>query len=689
MSTLFKAVQCLECGHQMAADITLTKCEACGSFWLDAIYDLKALPADWMRQVKERDYTLWRYAELLPFPEGYPIITMGEGGTPLIRAWGLEKELSRQEIWIKDERQLATGSFKDRQAALAVNALKAQGIKELVLASTGNAAAAYAAYCARAGIKLWTFVTGSVPAEKVRELALYGAEVVKVTGTYDETKVVAANFAKRHRLYFDRGAKSIPCKESMKTIAFEIVEQLHWQAPDWYVQAVSGGIGPLGVLKGFQELYAAGIIDHMPKIAVIQTEGCAPMVRSWEKGLDEAEPVEQPDSLITILATGKPGMAYKILKRAADENGGAMISVSDGEAFRAMRRVARLEGYSMEPAASVAFAGLEKLIRRGYARPGEKIVVNCSGHTFSAEKYTLEDRYLFSLTIDPQAERLPVEGLTTALASLDEQITTVVVVDDNPNDSRLIRRLLQRYKDYRVFEANDARDGLELIKQRRPDLVVTDLMMPGMDGFSLLDELKQDPRTRNTPVIIVSAKTLSPEEKQRLEQLADSVWQKGNFSTKQLVEYVVKKVDKSAAAQPMKESPTETRASFGQEQRRRILVIDGQPQDAQLMRRLLETHSRFEVQLATTAKDALSKIEQQPPELIILSLELPDINGEALLGIFRTHLETRNTPVIVLTSQQISAELRARLASNVDSIWQKDAMDRSSWLSHIEFLLSE
>ncbi len=687
METLFNAVRCLECGHQMKADISLTQCEKCGSFWLDARYNTDALPSNWPTIVKERDYTLWRYAELLPFPQGYPIITMGEGGTPLIRAWGLERELSHQEIWIKDERQLATGSFKDRQAALAVNALKARGVKELVLASTGNAAAAYAAYCARAGIKLWTFVTGSVPAEKVRELALYGAEVVKVTGTYDETKVVAANFAQRHGLYFDRGAKSIPCKESMKTIAFEIVEQLHWQAPDWYVQAVSGGIGPLGVLKGFQELYAAGIISHIPKIAVIQTEGCSPMVRSWEKGLDEAEPVEQPDSLITILATGKPGMAYKILKRAADENGGAMIAVSDGEAFRAMRRVARLEGYSMEPAASVAFAGLEKLVKRGYVKPNEKIVVNCSGHTFSAEKYTLEDRYLFSLTISPQAERLPVEGLTTALASLDEQITTVVVVDDNPNDSRLIRRLLQRYKDYRVFEANDAHDGLELIKQRQPDLVVMDLMMPDMDGFTLLDELKQDPRTKDTPVVIVSAKTLTKEEKQRLQQLADSVWQKGNFSTKQLVEYVVKKVEKTPSADIA--GTTAPQATFGQEQRRRILVIESQAQEAQLMRRILETHSRFEVTLAHTAKEAIELIEQHPPELIILTLELPDMSGEALLGIFRTHLETRNTPVIVLTSQKVDADLRTRLALNVDSIWQKDTMDRSSWLSHIEFLLSE
>ena len=324
----------------MDPDPYILGCEACGGVWLNALYDVTKLPPDWKTLLKDRPYTLWRYRELLPFGDDFKIVTMGEGWTPLSRAEGLERESGHEGIWIKDERQHATGSFKDRQATFAVSALRDQGIDEVVLASTGNAAAAYAAYCARAGMKLWVFVTSSVPAEKMRELALYGAEVIKNTGTYDQTKEVAADFARRHDLYASRGAKAIPCKESMKTIAFEIAEQMDWQAPDWYIQAVSGGIGLLGVLKGFEELLAAGLIDRVPKIGVVQTEGCSPMVRSWEKGLDEAEPVEQPDSLITVLATGKPGMAYKILKQASDGNGAAMVSVRDGEAFRAMRRVA-------------------------------------------------------------------------------------------------------------------------------------------------------------------------------------------------------------------------------------------------------------------------------------------------------------------------------------------------------------
>ncbi len=704
MPTLFSGVRCLGCGHLMSPDPYAVKCEACGGVWLDAVYESATLPENWPKLLQKRPYDLWRYEEFFPFPEEFKRVSLGEGWTPFARAEGLERETGHEGIWIKDERQHSTGSFKDRQASTAVSALKAQGIDEIVLASTGNAAAAYAAYCARADIKLWVFVTSSVPAEKMRELALYGAEVIKVTGTYDQAKEVAADFASRRGVYLDRGAKSIPCKESMKTIAFEIAEQmsdiesLHWQAPDWYIQAVSGGIGPLGVLKGFRELRDAGMIDYVPKIAVVQTEGCNPMVRSWEKGLDHAEIVEQPDSLITILATGKPGMAYEILKQASDENGGAMVSVSDGEAFRAMRHIARLEGLSMEPAASVAFAGLDKLLEREYIKPGEQVVVNCSGHTFSAEKYALEDRYILNLTVDSPVAVRPAEGLATALEELDEQITTIVIVDDNPYDSRLIRRLLKNYKHYRVFEAHSGFDGVDLVRQRQPDLVVLDLMMPQMDGFAVLDELKADPRTAKIPVVIVSAKTLKPGEQAKLNRYVDSVWQKGNFSARDLVSHVVEVVEHDrvetlpeGGQRPAPSSPDAgVRPTFGLEDRLRVLVVDDYEPEARLIRRLIETRQRFEVLEAYSGEEALELVEKAPPDLVILDLMLPDISGENLLVLLRTRPGTVDVPIIIVTSKDdIAPEMRSRLSQNVDSIWSKSMLDRSSFLAHIEALLPE
>lgn len=708
MTTLLKSVVCCECGHEMEADAYLVRCQACGSAWLDARYNTAELLSEggWPEALAGRVSSLWRYAELLPFPPNFNPVSLGEGWTPLTRAAGLEREMVHAGIWIKDERQQPTGSFKDRQASVMVSVLKAQGVAELVLASTGNAAAAYAAFCARAGIKLWAFLPSSVPVEKMRELALYGAEVVKITGTYDQAKQVAADFAARRGIHLDGGAKAIPCKESMKTLAFEIAEQLtaqlpspreggqiKWQAPDWYIQAVSGGIGPLGVLKGFVELHDAGLIDRVPQLGLVQTEGCSPMVQAWRQGLAKAEPTPHPDSLITVLATGNPGLAYTLLKAGMDQYGGSMVAVSDGDAFRVMRRVARVEGFSMEPAASVAFAGLEKFLLAGIVKHGERVVVNCSGHTFSAEKHALEDRYVFELQTEPvSAERRPVEGLAAALEQLDEQVTTIVVIDDNPHDNRLIRRLLQSYKRYRVFEAYNGPDGIDLVRQRRPDLVVLDLSLPDMDGFYILGELKADERTCKIPVIVISAKTLTPDEQAYLQQYTDSFWQKGSFSPRELIGHVAEILgDDSSSLEALAQatrSVDKRVEDFGAGRRPHILLIEDNVWEARLMRRLFEAGHRFDVVEAYSGEDALRIAEQTPLDLIILDLLLPDTTGEQLLADLRAREQVRDVPIVVITAEDLTADERARLTAEVNSVWVKSALDRNSLLAHVENLLT-
>ncbi len=690
MDTRFKTVRCIECREPMPADMSLRRCTTCGGPWLDAEYDLAGLADLWPAALAGRPSSLWRYRELLPFPDDFAPVTMGEGWTPLLRASGLEAELDFDGIWIKDERQQPTGSFKDRQAACTVSMLKAQGVDELVLASTGNAAAAYAAFAARAGIKLWVFLSGSVPAEKMRELALYGAEVVKITGGYDQAKSVAADFAQRRGIWLDAGAKAIPGKESMKTIAFEVAEQTDWQGVDWYIQAVSGGIGPLGVIKGFRELKAAGLLPRVPKLGVVQVAGCAPMVQAWERGEATATPVE-PDTLIIVLATGDPGLAYGLLKQDADAYGGAMVAVSDGDAFRAMRRVARVEGFSVEPAATVAFAGLEKLLAEGHIQPGERVLVNCSGHTFSAEKHALEDRYVVHLQTASAGAGAAGQRVT-ALEQLDEQVTTIVIIDDNPYDSRLIRRLLQSHKSYRVLEAHNGPDGIDLVRQRRPDLVVLDLMMPEVDGFQILNALKADARTARIPVVIVSAKSLTADEAEHLQRLTDSVWLKGNFSARELVSHVVEMLgDEMEAGEtgPAAGPEGEPMGSFGQEARPRILVVDGNPLDARLMRRLFEARGRFEVLEAHTGAAARAAVDAAPPDLVVLDLGLPDADGQELLLWLRATKATRGVPVIVLASGDLDPGQRDRLSAFTDSVWSKTTMDRSSLLTAVETMLTE
>ncbi len=554
-------VECLDCEHIAPYSPTSYTCPSCGGEWREARYDYDELQHTLPEILKERPFDLWRYSEVLPVKGPNPVIALGEGGTPFIHAANLGMMLGCPNIYIKDERQGPTASFKDRQAALSIATLKDAGITEAVLASTGNVAIAYSAYAARAGIKLWTFLTSLVPAEKMREVAIYGTQVVKVTASYDQAKQVAAEFARQRGLYLERGSKSIPSVEAMKTIAYEIVEQVTnvfgppppphnrsvspyvWRAPDWYIQAVSGGLGPYGVLKGFRELRQMGLIDRIPAMASIQTEGCAPMVHAWKQGREEADPIRTPRTHIATLSTGSPGRTYTLLRQGMLEDGGGGVfeSVTDEEAFRTIHVLAKLEGLSMEPASAVAFAGLIKLVRAGVIKPADMVVVNCTGHTMPIEKMILGEGWARDLSVSPQVlrETTPEEGLLAALSRVtSERYPRVAIVDDTPEARRLIRRILQSQGDYTLYEAADGREAIELARRELPDLIILDLMMPEVDGFSVLDELKSEPQTAVIPVIVVTAKELTADEKSRLKGRIHSLMQKGEFMNDELLDEV-------------------------------------------------------------------------------------------------------------------------------------------------------
>lgn len=590
-------VECLDCGQLSAYHPSEIVCPYCGSEWRQAVYDYASLGARpggstrpgggarLLELIAKRPFDMWRYRELLPIRSFNPSLSMGEGGTPLIHAPNLGLMLGCPNIYIKDERQGPTNSFKDRQAAIGIAALKEAGITEAVLASTGNVAISYSAHAARAGIKLWAFVTSLVPAEKMREVAIYGTQVVKVTATYDQAKKLAAEFARQRGYYLERGARTIPSVEGMKTIAYEIAEQVGamrlapggennhgrqpaggtraapWQAPDWYFQAVSGGLGPLGVQKGFRELLEMGLIDRMPGMAIIQAEGCSPMVKAWEQGLDVAEPVLDPRTRIATLATGDPGRTYTLLRQRIQQASqahhggeGLFAAVSDEETFRTIHILAKMEGVSVEPAAAVAFAGLIRLARAGKIKPSDTIVVNCTGHTLPVETSILGDGWARSVEISSQPaartveeqpiDTTPQEGLLSALDQVTaERFPRIAIIDDTPDARRLIRRILQSSGDYTIFEANNGRDGIELVRRELPDLIILDLMMPEVDGFTVLDELKSqvavgDSRTASIPVIVVTAKSLTADEQRRLRGQVHSLMQKGEFMSDELLEEI-------------------------------------------------------------------------------------------------------------------------------------------------------
>jgi threonine synthase len=538
-----KHLECNLCGYQQPYEPFVPAiCQKCNSQWLEARYDYEAFKRDILRGLPNRPANMWRYQDVLPLSDPASIDLYPAGGTPLWLSQRFGPALGLHSVYIKDERYGPTSSFKDRQAAGAVAAMLEEGVREAVIASTGNAAVAYAAAAARAGIKLWVFMTSLVPQEKLREAALFGAEVIRVSGNYDQTKQIAAQFAQRRHLLLDRGATSIPARESMKTVAYEIVEQLGWLTPDWYIQAVSGGLGPLGVYQGFKELFNMGLINKIPKLAIIQAEGCAPMVHAFKAGKDVAEAVI-PNTNIIILSTGDPGKSYTYLWNLTQQFGGVMESVTDAEAFAAMRALAKSEGMAVEPATAVAFAGFEKLIRNGVVTEEETVVINCTGHTFPVEKHVLGDQWAVDVHISKDQSPAPREGLQAVLENLDEKTTTVLLVDDNGDDALLIRRLLEGRKAYRVYHAKDGWEGLALARQKLPDLIISDLTMPGIDGFGFVEELKLDPRTKDIPVVVVSAKDITIEERKRLNGHIEAVYQKGSLPARKFVDQVINVIE--------------------------------------------------------------------------------------------------------------------------------------------------
>ncbi|MDX1521439.1 MAG: pyridoxal-phosphate dependent enzyme [Anaerolineae bacterium] len=540
------SLTCANCSHRINYTRLIGTCSRCGEEWLDPVYDLDETAYIWQRKLPDRDRTMWRYWELLPILDLRNIVSMGEGWTPLLPVPNIGNVLGHDRLYVKDERQGPTASFKDRQASLAISVVKEANIDKMVVASTGNVAISYSAYCARAGIGLWAFLDSNVPHEKEREVRLYGTNVVKIDSTYDKTKEIAAQFAQHRDLYLDKGVKGLAAREAMKTLAFEVAEQMGrlkgigWAAPDWYVQAVSGGMGPIGVWAGFNELYQMGLISKFPKLAIIQTDGCAPMVDSFHKGLEKAEVVEKPASLINVLSTGNPGLAYEYLRKTILTHGGAFVKVDDEASFKAMRDMAQFEGLSMEPAAAVACAGAIKMIEQQLIDKGETVVINASGHTFPIEKQILERRIIKHHTrlkvlekdviedVKPTNSTLKTEGLLTALERLDDRVHRIAIIEDESDARTLLRRILE-YRRYTVDEAPNGTAGIQLLRTYKPDLVLLDLMMPEMDGFDVIDEMEADEALRDIPVIVITAKDLTKNDYQRLSGKVESLLQKGEF----------------------------------------------------------------------------------------------------------------------------------------------------------------
>jgi threonine synthase len=198
----------------------------------------------------------------------------------------------------------------------------------------------------------------------------------------------------------------------------------------------------------------------------------------------------------------------------------------------------------MEAAAAIAFAGLFKLLNKGIIRRDEIVVVNCSGHTFPVEKHLLGDEWTQTVAVPEAASQQPplkVEGLLGSLEQIDPRVRSIAILEDDPQSALLLRRILQAQGKYHIFEAHDGAEGFEMIQRERPDLILLDLMMPGMDGFQVLEALKADEELSKVPVIVVTAKELTAAERERLSGQIETLMQKGDFTDEDLLKEIRKR----------------------------------------------------------------------------------------------------------------------------------------------------
>lgn len=269
------------------------------------------------------------------------------------------------------------------------------------------------------------------------------------------------------------------------------------------------------------------------------------MVEAFERGQSIATPVDNPRTVIATLATGNPGRAYELLYDYVSDYGGTFVAASDQEAFEATRVLARSDGISVEPATGVTFAGLFKMVQSGVIKPDDVVVVNCSGHTLPVELEILDEQWhrQFDLTLRTHGPTLPQEGLISALEQMSQTTRRVVVMEDNVDAARLIRRLMQARGAYEVQLAHDGATGLQLVQSERPDLVITDLMMPGVDGFAVIERIKSDPELQQIPIVVITAKELTARERAWLNEQVDLLLQKGGSIDEELVETLVTKIE--------------------------------------------------------------------------------------------------------------------------------------------------
>jgi threonine synthase len=369
-------LECSACGLEHQSSRLQNLCLSCGKP-LFAIVDLDRARRTLTREtLVTREKSLWRYREVLPLPVNVEPVSLGEGGTPLLRAQKFGGDI---DLWIKDESLNPTQSFKARGMSVAVSMAKHFGATKLAVPSAGNAGGALAAYAARAGLAAHIFMPRDTPRANIIECRELGAHVTLIEGLITDCGAEIAE-RKTKEGWFDVSTLKEPYRvEGKKTLGYELAEQFSWELPDLILYPTGGGTGLIGMWKAFDEMQALGWIGtKRPRMFAVQAAGCAPIVRAFDAGEKSAGEFPNAHTIASGLRVPKAIGDFLILNVLRQSNGGA-IAVADKEMIGVTREVGASEGLFVAPEAAACFAGLKSLRSAGKIRSGERVVVFNTG----------------------------------------------------------------------------------------------------------------------------------------------------------------------------------------------------------------------------------------------------------------------------------------------------------------------
>ncbi len=349
-------------------------------------YDLLAVgKASSKEKLRSRPETMWRYRELLPYYDERDLVSLGERMTPLLPCPRLGKRLGIENLWIKDESQLPTGSFKSRGLAMAITMARHFGVKRVALPTAGNAGGAAAAYAARAGMECFVFMPEDTPAINQYECALAGAKTFLVNGLINDCGRIVRE-GKERMGWFDLSTLKEPYRiEGKKTMGLELAEQFDWDLPDVILYPTGGGTGLIGMWKAFAELTQLGwlVSERLPRMVSVQSTLCAPIVRAFEAGQRFAEPFANAATIASGIRVPAAVGDFMILD-AVRESGGCATCADEGGIRGWMRQAVAAEGIPLCPESAACVGALEALLRQGSIRPHERVVIFNTG---AAQKY--------------------------------------------------------------------------------------------------------------------------------------------------------------------------------------------------------------------------------------------------------------------------------------------------------------